>query len=71
MRKNIIRAMMPIAALVLVAACSDSTGPGAPELAEVRQDPVEQDGPRGGAEPEEDGAPPRSAARRRNLSFLG
>ena len=44
MRKNILRAMMPVAALLLAAACSDSTGPGAPELAEVRQDPVEQDG---------------------------
>lgn len=43
MLKNTIRAMLPIVALVLVAACSDSTGPGAPELAEIQQESVDQD----------------------------
>ncbi len=43
MLKNKIRAIVPIVALVLVAACSDSTGPGAPELAEIQQESPEQD----------------------------
>ena len=43
MLKNKIRAVVPIVALVLFAACADSTGPEAPELAEIEQDSADQD----------------------------
>ena len=41
MLKNKLRAILPIAALVLVGACSDTTGPQVPDLAQAQQEEAE------------------------------
>ncbi len=44
MLKNKVRALVPIVALVLAAACSDTVGPTAPDLQEVEEASIDDQG---------------------------
>ncbi len=44
MLKNKVRALVPIVALVLAAACSDTVGPTAPDLQEVEEASIDDSG---------------------------
>ncbi len=44
MLKNKVRALVPIVALVLAAACSDTVGPTAPDLQEVQEASIDDAG---------------------------